>query len=82
MFIKGVVGFIAFAVPFIAHFLVISKDAIVHPQGRLPLGIMLVFLILRMGENIEVEAYLLWPALVLLGIHLREMADRKKPVTR
>ena len=82
LFIKGVVGFIAFAVPFVAHFLVISKDAIVHPQGRLPLGIMLVFLILSMGENIEVEAYLLWPALVLLGIHLREMADRKKPVTR
>ena len=25
------------------------------------------------GENIEIEAYMLWPGMVLLGVHLREM---------
>jgi len=77
LFVKGVVGFVAFAVPFIVHFVVAAKDSVVHPQGRLPFGIMLVLLILSMGENIEIEAYLLWPALMMLGIHLREMADRR-----
>ena len=77
LFVKGVVGFLALAVPFLAHFLYVAKDAVVHPGGRLPFGIFLVFLILSMGENIEIEAYLLWPALVMLGVHLREVADRK-----
>ena len=76
LFVKGVVGFVAWAVPFLAHFAVTAKDSVVHPQGRLPFGIMLVFFILSMGENIEIEAYLLWPALLVLGIHLREMAQR------
>jgi hypothetical protein len=43
---------------------------------------MIVFLILSMGENIEIEAYLMWPALLLLGIHLREMAERKRQRAR
>ncbi len=76
LFVKGVVGFLAFAVPFIAHFIYVAKDAVVHPDGRLPFGIFLVFLILSMGENIEIEAYLLWPALLMLGVHLREIANR------
>ena len=76
LFVKGVVGFVAWAVPFLVHFAVAAKDAVVHPRGRLPFGIMLVILILSMGENVEIEAYLLWPALLLLGIHAREMAER------
>ena len=76
LFVKGVVGFLAFAVPFVAHFLYAARDSVIHPQGRLPFGILLVFLILSMGENIEIEAYLLWPALLMLGIHLREVANR------
>jgi hypothetical protein len=76
LFVKGLVGLLAFAVPFVAHFGVVAKDAVVHPEGRLPFGIMLVFFILSMGENIEIEAYLLWPAFLMLGVHLREMAQR------
>jgi len=76
LFIKGVVGLVAFAVPFVVHFFYVAKDSVVHPQGQLPFGIMLVFLILSMGENIEIEAYLLWPALLMLGIHMREGANR------
>jgi hypothetical protein len=50
------------------------KDSALGPRGRLPLGIMMTLTILTFGENIEIEAYLLWPGLVLLGIHAREMA--------
>ncbi|MBK5926136.1 O-antigen ligase domain-containing protein [Rhodobaculum claviforme] len=79
LFVKGVVGFMAFLVPFALHGLRVAADAVVHPRGRLPLGLMLTFLLLSFGENIEIQVYLLWPALVLLGIHLREMAQPRDP---
>ncbi|SMR72709.1 hypothetical protein SAMN04488030_1509 [Aliiroseovarius halocynthiae] len=76
LFVKGVIGFIALLGPFLWHTLFTMYDAARHPQGRLPLGIMLTLILLSFGENIEIEVYLLWPALMILGIHLREVADR------
>ncbi|WP_114390600.1 O-antigen ligase domain-containing protein [Notoacmeibacter marinus] len=75
LFVKGLTGFLAFAIPLAVHMLAVIADSIHHLRGRLPLSIMLAILILTFGENIEIEAYLLWPALVLLGIHMREMAN-------
>lgn len=77
LFVKGIVGFGALLVPFVVHLGVTLADAAVSPRGRLPLGIMLTMLLLSFGENIEIEAYLLWPALMMLGCHLREMADTR-----
>jgi len=48
-------------------------DAARHPRGRLPMGILMTLVLLSFGENIEIEAYMLWPGMVLLGVHLREM---------
>ena len=74
LFVKGMVGFLAYLVPFAAHALRVTIDATLHPRGRLPVGIILTMLLLSFGENIEIQVYLLWPALVALGIHLRKMA--------
>ncbi|WP_322891086.1 MULTISPECIES: O-antigen ligase domain-containing protein [unclassified Yoonia] len=74
LFVKGMVGFLAYLVPFAVHAIRVAVDTVLHPRGRLPLGIILTMLLLSFGENIEIQVYLLWPALVLLGIHLREMA--------
>ncbi|MBL1435593.1 MAG: O-antigen ligase domain-containing protein [Rhodobacteraceae bacterium] len=74
LFVKGLVGFMALALAFFIHAALIAKDAVYHPRGRLPLGLMMVLMILSLGENIEIEAYLLWPALMALGIHARQMA--------
>jgi hypothetical protein len=73
LFVKGLVGFLAFLVPFVWQLLLALKDATLGPRGRLPLGIMMTFTLLSFGENIEIQAYLLWPALLVLGIHAREM---------
>lgn len=73
LFVKGLTGLFALAVPMITHFAVIIADSVRHSRGRLPLSIMLTLVILTFGENLEIEAYLLWPALLVLGIHLREM---------
>jgi len=75
LFVKGIIGFSALLVPMIWHLVVVIIDAVRSPRGRLPCALMLNFVILTFGENLEVEVYLLWPAYVLLGIHLREIAQ-------
>ena len=73
LFVKGVSGLLALAVPMAWQFCLAVADAAKGPRGRLPLGLLLVLLILTAGENIEIEAYMLWPALVILGVHAREI---------
>ena len=75
LFVKGLMGFVALAVPLLVHIAVVVKDAACHQRGRLPLGILMTMALLSFGENIEIEAYMLWPGLVVLGIHLREMQE-------
>lgn len=75
LFVKGLVGFGALLIPLAVHSLVVMTDAAKHPRGRLPLGILMTIVLLSFGENVEIEAYMLWPALVLLGVHLREMSS-------
>ena len=77
LFVKGLVGFLALLVPFVWQMVLALKDAAMGPRGRLPLGIMMTLTLLSFGENIEIEAYLLWPGLMVLGIHAREI---KRPL--
>ncbi|MCF1502422.1 hypothetical protein L0F51_01410 [Afifella sp. H1R] len=79
LFVKGLVGVWALLVPLVWQFWIVAVDSVKGRRGRLPLGIVLVFIILSFGENIEIEAYLLWPALLLLGIHAREMERDRVP---
>ncbi len=78
LFVKGIVGLAALLVPFVWQTLLCLIDAARGRRGRLPLGIMMTLTLLSFGENIEIEAYLLWPALILLGIHARELTLDKK----
>lgn len=73
LFVKGLVGFLALAVPLLWQIALALRDAGGTSRGRLPLGLCLVLVLLSFGENIEIEAYLMWPALLCLGIHAREM---------
>ncbi len=79
LFVKGLVGFFALVGPMVWQLWLALVDAARGPRGRLPLGIMLVFVILSFGENIEIEVYLLWPALLVLGIHARELRTGAAP---
>lgn len=73
LYVKGACGFVTFLIPFLWHFLFAVKEAVIGTQGRLPLALLLNLVILTFGENIEIEAYLLWPIFVMLGIHCREV---------
>ena len=74
LFVKGLVGFVALLVPLVWHVCFALIDSAKHPRGRLPLGILMTIILLSFGENLEIEAYMLWPGLMLLGVHLREVA--------
>lgn len=76
LFVKGAIGFMAFAVPVFAQLGFVLWDATRSERGRLPLGIVLTIFLLSFGENLEIETYLLWPALLMLGIHCREYSNR------
>jgi len=74
LFVKGVVGFAALLIPLLWHVCFAMLDAARHPRGCLPLGILMTIVLLSFGENLEIEAYMLWPGLMMLGVHLREVA--------
>ncbi len=73
LFVKGIVGFGALFVPMIWQIAVVLVDAARHRRGRLPLSIVMTMVLLSFGENIEIEAYMLWPGLMVLGIHAAEI---------
>ena len=73
LFVKGLIGFGALLVPLVWQTLLTLRDAACGPRGRLPMGLMMTIILLTFGENLEIEAYLLWPALLLLGVHAREI---------
>jgi len=75
LFVKGLVGFAALLAPLVWHVAFGMLDAARHPRGRLPLGILMTIVLLSFGENVEIQAYMLWPGLMLLGVHLREVAQ-------
>ncbi|MFD1341113.1 O-antigen ligase domain-containing protein [Litorisediminicola beolgyonensis] len=72
LFVKGLVGFFALLVPLLWQTALALIDAARGPQGALPLGIMMTLVLLSFGENLEIEAYMLWPALIMLGLQARE----------
>jgi O-Antigen ligase len=80
LFVKGIVGFLALAIPLgitLIYLLVASvKDSSVHAA----LLILLVISGYSFFENLEVLAYLYWPALLWLGISLNPL--KSSQITR
>ena len=74
LFIKGLVGFIALAVP-LAWSLI---DLVIKGQdsktARVGLSILLVLLVFTFSEGIDILIYIYWPGLVMVGIAFKEKA--------
>jgi len=67
LFVKGTVGAILLAIPMIWTLLALSKQTLMTEEARLPLGLLLAILLFSFGENMEVQLYIVWPALVVVG---------------
>ncbi len=67
LYVKGAVGALALAMPILWTVVEMLLLAQVSPLGRLGLGVVLMMIFYSFGENLEILAYLAWPALLLLG---------------
>lgn len=71
LFVKGMVGLLAFAIPFGLTIVVLLIKAQYQVSSRLALGMCLIIAFFSLSENVEALAYMTWPAWLLIGIGLR-----------
>ncbi len=72
LFAHGIIGFIAFAIPLIWSFVELFIKAQRSKTAQVGLGVIMVLILFSFAENLEALIYIYWPALVLLGIALKE----------
>ena len=79
LFVKGLAGAAALAVPMAWSLFACGRLAMRLPIGRVSFSMMLVLFLYSFGENLEVLAYLFWPALVLVGAAARAGQEAPTP---
>lgn len=70
LFVKGILGAIVFAIPLALTVAILANRSIKLPNVRIGLGLSLVLVLYSFGENLEILAYLYWPALLVIGSFL------------
>jgi hypothetical protein len=68
LFVKGIVGFFALAVPMAWSFGDLTFKSQKSESAKVGLSMVLVLMFYTFGENLEILAYLFWPGLVMMGI--------------
>jgi hypothetical protein len=68
LFVKGMVGLLALAIPMSLSFLVLVVKVQRQETARAGLAILFILFLYTFGENLEILAYLFWPGLVVMGI--------------
>jgi hypothetical protein len=74
LFVKGIVGFIALAIPMATSFgylLIKSMDS-KCPAAKVGLSVVMILFLYTFGENLEILVYLYWPGLLVMGIGCQE----------
>jgi len=75
LFVKGMVGFLGFLIPFVCTILVLLIKAQYQVSSRLALGMTIIVGFFSLSENTEALSYMTWPAWLLIGIGIRETID-------
>lgn len=74
LFVKGIVGLLALALPIAWTMVEMVLLSQVSALGRLGLSVCVMLVFYSFGENLEILAYLFWPGMVLLGAAFGEAA--------
>ena len=77
LFVKGLTGVIALAVPLIVSGAILFIRGVDHTLARTAFGMILVMTLYSFGENLEILSYLYWPALIILGLALKRDDDAR-----
>ena len=75
LFVKGMVGFLSFLIPFLLTICVLIVKSQYQVSSRLALGMCLVISCFSLSENIEALAYMTWPAWLFIGIGMRSAIE-------
>lgn len=67
LFVKGILGAFALAIPLGLTVIALTYRATALPIARVGLGLSLALALYSFGENLEILAYLYWPALLIIG---------------
>jgi hypothetical protein len=81
LFVKGIVGFVALAIPMIYSFVDLLIKSQRSDTAKLGLTMILVIFLYTFGENLEILAYLYWPGLIVIGMGFLEVTDQDKSET-
>ncbi len=70
LFVKGIVGFMALAIPMALSFiyLLIKSMNSKYPTAKVGLSVVMILFLYTFGENLEILVYLYWPGLLVMGI--------------
>lgn len=68
LFVKGLVGFMALAIPLGWSFGEMLLKAQTDATAKVGLSMVLILFLYTFGENLEILSYLFWPAMLVLGI--------------
>jgi hypothetical protein len=79
LFVKGLVGALALAIPMLWSAAVLIRHAGRSELQRTALSMLILIMLYTFAENLEILAYLYWPALVVLGLAFREAAREDVP---
>ncbi|MBT8388451.1 MAG: O-antigen ligase domain-containing protein, partial [Altererythrobacter sp.] len=71
----GLLGAVALAVPLAITFVFLLAKAQSERLARAGLGLTVTLALYSFGENLEILAYLYWPALVMIGITLKPASE-------
>jgi hypothetical protein len=74
LYVKGMVGFVALALPMAATAVELLRRALSrrHSLGATGLGLLAILFLYTFGENLEILVYLYWPGMIVIGMALQE----------
>lgn len=72
LYVKGIVGFSALAIPLAYSFIDLVIKSQASKVARVGLSMVCILFLYTFGENLEILAYLYYPALLVMGIAFKE----------
>ncbi|WP_279351945.1 O-antigen ligase domain-containing protein [Erythrobacter litoralis] len=79
LFVKGITGALSLAIPLFATLAVLLVKARHGALHKTALSMVFVLIIYSFGENLEILAYLFWPALLIIGKSLSDRTSTSEP---
>ncbi|MBE9240747.1 O-antigen ligase domain-containing protein [Synechocystis salina] len=76
LFVKGIVGFYALAIPMVLSLFLLLIKAQRYAVAEAGLAVLFILFLYTFGENLEILAYLYWPGLIIMGLGFYASGDR------